>query len=87
MIECNFYQNQSVGSKYYGKWYLRNEPKGIVDPGSINLNTNIKAVRLVAQATGHFTKAELAKDARFRWTSKAQAEIDKWKEEHEQPEP
>ena len=31
MIECNFYQNQSVGSKYFGKWYPRNEPKGIVD--------------------------------------------------------
>ena len=57
------------------------------DPGCINLATNIKAVRLVAQATGQFTKAELAKDARFRWTSKAQAEIEKWKKEHEQPEP
>ena len=147
MIECNIYKNTNADSKYYGKWYPRNEPKGIIeleglaqhmsehntpfskgviygvltdmvncirelalegksikienlalfkcnisgspanDPGCINLATNIKAVRLVAQATGQFTKAELAKDARFRWTSKAQAEIEKWKKEHEQPEP
>ena len=31
MIECNIYKNTNADSKYYGKWYPRNEPKGIVD--------------------------------------------------------
>ena len=36
----------------------------------------IKSVKLLAQATGEFTRAELNSDASFRWTKAAREEID-----------
>ena len=44
---------------------------------------NIKNVKLVAQSTGDFTRAELNKDAQFRYTSKTQEAIDAAREEQE----
>ena len=47
------------------------------DQGHVtNPNAAIKAVKLLAQSTGDFRRAELAGNATFRWTSKAQDAID-----------
>ena len=35
----------------------------------------VKAVKLLAQSTGEFTRDELKKDAKLAWTDKAKAEI------------
>ena len=35
----------------------------------------VKSAKLLAQATGEFTKKELNTDVEFRWTSKAQEEV------------
>ena len=46
----------------------------------------VKVIKLLAQSTGEFTRAELNKDARFKFTSLTQSIIDEWNAEH-QPEP
>ena len=48
----------------------------------------VKNVKLLAQSTGEFTRSELNKDARFKFTSLTQSVIDEWNEEHgTDPEP
>ena len=63
------------------------ESYGALNPGSLKaaLFENgglVKNVKLLAQSTGEFTRSELNKDARFKFTSLTQSVIDKWNEEH-----
>ena len=153
MLELNYYKNMNTESKNYGMYYVRKEPKQVIDltalaehmaehitpfskgtiqgiltdmvgcirelalngmtikipnlalfscsvestccdnPGKLKaaLTDNggqVRNVKLLAQSTGEFTRAELNRDVRFTFTSKAQADIEAWKEEHQpQPEP
>ena len=153
MLELNYYQNMNTESKNYGMYYVRKEPKQVMDltalaehmaehntpfskgtiqgiltdmvgcirelalngmtikipnlalfscsvestgcdsPGELKaaLTDNggqVRNVKLLAQSTGEFTRAELNRDVRFTFTSKAQAGIDAWKAQNQpQPQP
>jgi hypothetical protein len=153
MLELNYYQNMNTESKNYGMYYVRKEPKQVMDltalaehmaehntpfskgtiqgiltdmvgcirelalngmtikipnlalfscsvestgcdsPGELKAaltdsGGQVRNVKLLAQSTGEFTRAELNRDVRFTFTSKAQAGIDAWKAQNQpQPQP
>ena len=52
-------------------------PNGTGDPDfTVQSQPAVKTVRLLAQATGEFTKKELNGDSSFRWTKAASEKID-----------
>ena len=52
-------------------------PNGTGDPDfTVQTQPAVKTVRLLAQATGEFTKKELNGDSSFRWTKAASEKID-----------
>jgi hypothetical protein len=44
-------------------------------PEGVKTGAAVKAIKLLAQSTGEFTRDELKKDVRLSWTDKAKAEI------------
>ena len=54
-----------------------------LDKARAAIGGSVKSMRLCAQATGAYTKAELNKDATLGWTKAAQDQIDAAKEEPE----
>ena len=69
------------------------ESTGCDSPGELKAaltdsGGQVRNVKLLAQSTGEFTRAELNRDVRFTFTSKAQAGIDAWKAQNQpQPQP
>ena len=61
-------------------------PTQVKDPATGEMKDTgfaVKNVKLLAQATGEYVRAELNKDSTFKWTELAQSLID----EDRQPEP
>ena len=90
MLELNITKNTMADSKMFGKWYARVEYKVNCGLGNIpttgpdgtgapdftkQSQPAISTVKLLAQATGDFTKKELNDDVTFRWTKKASETI------------
>ncbi|MBQ6378478.1 MAG: hypothetical protein IJT53_03845 [Prevotella sp.] len=63
-------------------------PDGTGDPDfTKQTQPAVKTVRLLAQATGEFTKKELNGDSTFRWTKAAADKIDAFLNPEPEPEP
>ncbi len=72
-------QNDIVIKAVIGPKTARDPKTGLMKP----TGNAVKNIKLLAQATGEYTRAELNKDAVLGWTDLAQSQIDAAK----QPEP
>ena len=75
---------ESSGAESIDKYQLRVATKTKLPNGNYQYSDgNIKNVKLLAQSTGDFSRAELNKDAEFRYTSKTQEAIDAYRKQQE----
>ena len=79
MVQLNVYKNTDSTSAQYGKAYARADYKQTLSVSDL--------AKLLAVATGNYTKEELNKDATLGWTKAAQEKIDADKAAMNQPEP